>query len=285
MLAKYSLFLLLGTLTSSSVRAEDFLLPGLETMTQDDQDAYDSYIQCLDDSNVILKLPQLVEAFYALGQAVTMKLQDAKCEASGDDAICDLNYQTSASSDYKAACEANKGLYYESDQTLTCRASSALSITGTVTWLISNYPFCFSSTCLEADIERLIATDLDLYELKQEDNAVWVCDSGYAVEEPDLAKRSSSRGICPNRVKNTHESCSPLLPNIQGQTCDCYAFCNGVLLGCETFNAIEPSDFFCPGDLVMGCTAALFTSGGMGTSPLILSIVSLMAATISSFML
>jgi hypothetical protein len=276
MLSHNSLLVLLLTSVGFSspglftANAEDNFLPGLGGIGVEDVESYATFKQCGDDTLAIMSLPDMVQAFDDLATAIGEKAAGTECVKDGDDTLCALDYEVgSATQSFKDACEANNGVFYENDQKVSCPSSSVMSIPGVIHWQISNYPNCMAATCSEADAERWISTFVEYEEKEREKNIAFVCDSEYDLDETAAESAAAAAATCPNSLKNTYETCSPLLPNIRNQSCDCYTFCDGFLLECESFGTGNGAEVFCPGgNLVMGCTAELFvkSSGVASTS-------------------
>ena len=266
-----------------AANAEEYL-PGVEGMTPEDIESLETFTQCGDATLAILSLPDMLLARNDLVEAINVKAAGTQCDKDGEDTICAFDYEVgTATENFKDVCEANDGVFYEHEQKLSCESAFVMGIPGMIHMQISNYPNCMAATCLEADAERWISTFVDSDEMENEKELVFVCDSQYDVEETVTPAEKTK--TCPNSVKNTYETCSPLLPNIRNQSCDCYSFCDGFLLECESFGPGDGAVVLCDGDLVMGCTAELFVKSAgvtMTTRSLALSVVAVIASAMWS---
>lgn len=265
----------LVTLTNAQLPVD---LPGVEEKPGDSS-ALDTLLACDEATRVLFAIPEVSTALATLQANVMAKVDNGEagsCETKDETSVCTLDYG-SIESDFRTVCEANGGIFDERDHQISCNDSS---FKGTIVYLFTNYATCFSNTCQESDIERWIAKDVDGLEFLVEWDTSWICDSDYTIEETVAPQVSS--GTCPNQKDNTPENCQQLSSQIQGQQCDCYAFCDGVLVECEKFNSQGASDVFCAGELVMGCTASLFnqneSSERAHVATSIVTIVPLLAA-------
>ncbi len=231
-------------------------LPGLDEKPEDSS-AVDTLLSCVEATNELMNIPAVFTSMRTLYEDLNIKIQSEEtCESKGEDTICSFDVAT-VPTDYRTVCEANGGIYNEQDLQLTCQYPDNPFVSGTVNYRFINDPTCFSNTCQESDIEREIADVVDHFEYQLETNLPLICDSDYKIEETSAPKVRS--GTCPNRKNATAATCGPLSTNVQSQQCDCYTFCDGVLVECEKFNSDGASEVFCPGELVMGCTVALFS--------------------------
>ncbi|CAB9522748.1 expressed unknown protein [Seminavis robusta] len=77
-------------------------------------------------------------------------------------------------------------------------------------------------------------------------------------------------GVCTPTIGNTDEACFPLLQSID-VVCDCYQFCDGLVVGCIGFD--EQTSFSCAGAIVAGCTidqngtSPVTAAGGVTAEP------------------
>lgn len=265
-------------------------LPGLDESSKpgDSQGALDSVLDCGQKTNDLLNIADVYNSLVDLRQAAAVKLQnsaDACVENSDGSFVCTLDYQT-LPSDYKSVCETNGGVYDENDHQVSCTSDVDPTMTGPVVYRFTNYPTCFSSDCTDSDLERWIADEVDDFEISIEQDTAWVCDSSYVIETtaPDqsAATISGTTGTCPNRAQDTADKCGPLAANRENQMCDCYAFCDGKLVECDKFDSTGASQVFCTGDLVMGCTNALFEQYGVEQGKLMASAMTLSVVTVAT---
>lgn len=232
-------------------------LPGVDEKPGDST-ALDSVLACGQDTNQLMLIPDVYNSMVNLRQSAVVKLQaEDSCVAKGEDVICSLDY-AGIQTNYKTVCESNGGVYDENSHQVSCEAPDDPTITGSVIYRFTNYPTCFSNKCEDDDLERWIADEVDDFELDVERDTAWVCDSDYTIEGDETEPAATRTGTCPNRVNDTAEKCGPLSGSLEGQDCDCYTFCDGKLMECENFDTAGASDVFCTGELVMGCSNAIF---------------------------
>jgi len=255
-----SMMMMVFHMTSAQFLQE--FVPGLDYETEQEdgveQQETAEYLACGKGWETMEATPDVKAAWDALNLAVTDKYsQTNPCVEKETEMICVIDYAMGTlSENYKSACTTNGGIYLENSHAWACNLFDLRTDSRT----FNNYPYCFPPTCESADMQRLIEAYGDALEGELEN--VYgrpVCDSDASVEISPQEEEERKAKICPNVSKNTYESCSPLFDNIQKQDCDCYSFCDGVLIDCSLFGSDGTnSDIFCPGDLIMGCTADLF---------------------------
>jgi hypothetical protein len=272
-----------------SAQVEDGqLLPGLDRPVPDP--AFDA---CFNETALLLDNQAIRNEIIRVDDQYLGRSFSDFCTVYLDGAyICDVDW-SKFDSNLSQICNANGGAYQESAHEVTCRASDNDT---TYIFKHSNLPDCFGNDCEKADIERLLVQAIIKMEQGYETTLKIPCSSEYDIEDPTLDQMEQEMeknleqdnelqdqiyegGICLRRTNATPDTCGALQSVAEGQQCDCYDFCDGVMVGCGGLGEIM--DVTCNGALVAGCTPALLggvpDSGATGTT-LCWSLVSLLPA-------
>jgi hypothetical protein len=273
-----SIVLLFGT---SYITAQ-MVLPGEDNTQPGDLEAWADFVNCVQNTNAILEIPAVSDAFSTFQTAINSDPELTTCQpTSNGGELCATDFSL-IPNEYKSICEANDGVYREHDVSLACFDPFGTSSSGTLTYQLYNSPMCFSPLCTESDMDRLLDHTVDESEFSIESDSTWICDSNTNAEGTTTVSKG---GTCISTMKNTVEACAPLASKIQGVDCDCYTFCDGALLGCDPFGSVT-TDIFCTGDLVMGCTAELFVSAGAAwKAPMAVSVITVISAIMWSMIM
>jgi hypothetical protein len=225
----------------------------LELELEDPVDFFDEEVaSCNDESSLIRSDPALQEARATITrQFQDMNVQES-CVRTGLQYACRVDYRN-FENDLDQVCESLGGRYFERDHTIVCPTTNRKSILS-----VGNYPLCFGQDCKDADVERLVASEIQDLEEVYSQNFEATCTSSNAVDDGNVQ--------CPNPINSSPEMCSSLKgEGLVGFICDCYDFCDGIFYACDGRFVGEYTEE-CSRDFVSGCTFDLLHGRSKSTS-------------------
>jgi hypothetical protein len=233
-------------------------LPGMD---EKPESPIDTMADCATATNALLSLGAIRSEFNRINSQFASDDLENSCqeEKDGNTYICDVDYSR-FENNLKSICESNNGQYDEREHQVGCEGPDG----SVIVYKVSNYPTCYDDNCEAPDLERFISREVEDLEQSLAQELNMECNSEYEIEDDDGDGEESqgnegnySNNQCPNLVNASPNTCGPLESKASGQLCDCYTFCNGELIACETFDNPTRS-IACQGDLVAGCNYTLF---------------------------
>mmetsp|Transcript_134932 Transcript_134932/g.200743 ORF Transcript_134932/g.200743 Transcript_134932/m.200743 type:complete len:271 (-) Transcript_134932:65-877(-) len=199
----------------------------------------DEAASCNDESSLLRSDPALQQARETItNQFQGMNVEDS-CVRNGLEFACRVDYRT-FESDLEEVCESLGGRYFERDHTIECPTANRKHILA-----VGNYPLCFGQDCKDADVDRLVASDIQDLEDVYSHNFEVTCTSKHDVDDGNVQ--------CPDPRGATPEVCSSFKSETVGFLCDCYDFCDGYIYACDGKLVGEQTEA-CSRDFVSGCT-------------------------------
>jgi hypothetical protein len=225
-------------------------LPGMDEKPELESPT-DTMEDCATATNGLLSLEVIRKELLQINSQYVNDDIENSCQQEGSTYICDVDFSL-FENDLQSICESNDGQYDEREHQVGCEGTGGIVFV----YKVSNYPTCYAKNCEAPDVERFISREVEDLEQNMAQEFEMDCNSEYEIEDDD-GEAYDSNNQCPNRANAAPNTCGPLESKASGQLCDCYTFCNGELIACETFDNPTGS-IACEGDLVAGCDYALF---------------------------
>jgi hypothetical protein len=225
-----------------SSEAQQFL-PGLDADGNTGA-AQESVDECAGQSDALREDRSILESQDHITREFHKLTVQKRCTpTTPSEYTCFVDYSTFEHSLAETACRSKGGQYLEQDHLIVCSTPKQKDITK-----VLNYPLCLGKTCTDADIERIVADEVQELEDSLSEDLGAECTAEYGIDDDDK---------CFNRTDASSQTCGPFETQTRGMFCDCYSFCDGKLFACDGSN-LEASASSCDEDLVSGCTHDLF---------------------------
>lgn len=211
------LSVLVFSLSSSPCSTQ--MLPGV-----DRPQSSESLHECTLESHQLLSVEEIRNVITHINhQAAQIVLEDV-CVSEAHDYKCPLDY-SKFDHDLEKLCGKHKGKYMESAHKIVCTAppenlmeSGHQELSQQYIIELLHFPDCYATTCAAADIERMVARSVRLYEkeLEVQMRPNFFCHSDYTLNDGQLESIMEQEQEDEEKIQELNESLEKEMQDLEG---------------------------------------------------------------------